>query len=446
MKLSLRRPLSTALAVSAAAAVLASLCPRPAHAAQDGTPAPNPAPATAQPAPVAPAGPAAPTAGPDATVTGTAVVVGSPTVPKDAPAQAPATKSTEPPKPAPFRGSTFIFDQSMSTATAHLEPTPQQSYIPLYTWWLSFRPRYNITDKLAASARFDFYKELTNTSDTTYFREDVFGDIWLTLSYGTPLATKGPWRRTRVGLSGNVILPTSKASQARGLYTTLSGGPNIRQVVPLRDKQDTAFSSLDFSLSASYSHPFTRSTTADGLENTIPRQDLNGRPVQSNDISGRTMSNHRVLATLGAGVAIVPKLHYSLSMIVINGWNYAPKEDITVQTATGPTAVPRSDDSTLFVQSTWFNTSIDYDPIDELSLSLGYYNQAGVLAANGQRRGVFGGQTVWWSPDARVFLTMTANLDAIYKTLTGSKGEGTQERQPTRQTTRNTVTPTPFLF
>ncbi len=51
---------------------------------------------------------------------------------------------------------------------------------------------------------------------------------------------------------------------------------------------------------------------------------------------------------------------------------------------------------------------------DEIDLSLGYYNLANAIAPDGQRRSLFGADNVWWSPDARVFFDITANLDALF--------------------------------
>ena len=47
-----------------------------------------------------------------------------------------------------------------------------------------------------------------------------------------------------------------------------------------------------------------------------------------------------------------------------------------------------------------------------LALSAGYYNLANQLAPDGTRRDPL------WSPSARFFLTVTANLDAIKRRFT----------------------------
>jgi len=58
--------------------------------------------------------------------------------------------------------------------------------------------------------------------------------------------------------------------------------------------------------------------------------------------------------------------------------------------------------------------ALDYTPIDELTVGLGYYNLANALALDGQARTVFGGENIWWSPDARFFFDVSFNLDVLY--------------------------------
>jgi hypothetical protein len=55
--------------------------------------------------------------------------------------------------------------------------------------------------------------------------------------------------------------------------------------------------------------------------------------------------------------------------------------------------------------------SLDYDAIDEMTVSLGYYNQTSQIGPDGTRRNPL------YSPDARFFLTLTGNLDVIYERL-----------------------------
>ena len=72
-----------------------------------------------------------------------------------------------------------------------------------------------------------------------------------------------------------------------------------------------------------------------------------------------------------------------------------------------------------------------FEHLDELVLSVGYYNLSNAIAPDGNARGLVGGDTIWWSPDARFFFSATANLDVLFKDLTQP-----QARPPTAQAAR----------
>ncbi len=433
-----------------------SLIPSAAFAAQD--PAPTPpataqAPATAQPAtPTAPAQPATPTAPaqPATQPAAPAAPAAQPApaadpTPPAAPA-APEPKANEPGGPGvslslttetpakdtvsgesdkkkdekklAWRGSTLMFDQNMSSQTTHLDPATQQTYVGSYEWWISFRPRYYFTEKLNFNMRFDYYKDLTNAENTTYKHEDVFGDIWANLVYALPKLSKNT--EERVGL--RTLLPASKESQAQGIYITAGATGSISQDVPIRGEEAKYLNSAKFALSAAYTHPFSQSTSPANYGNfTYERQDLDGRATSSSLVSPGNLTNHQVLALIDAELAITPKLLFTLDFITINQWKYLPKGDISTNINGVVTPVPRSANATSFKQQVWFIASVGYDVVDEINLSLGYYNLTNELAADGTRRGVIGANTVWWSPDARVFFDVTANLDKAYLWATGQK-------------------------
>ena len=65
--------------------------------------------------------------------------------------------------------------------------------------------------------------------------------------------------------------------------------------------------------------------------------------------------------------------------------------------------------------------------LDELELDFGYYNLANALGPDGQQRSLFGSNNIWWSPDARLFLSATANLDVLYDDVAGHRGASSQQ-------------------
>jgi hypothetical protein len=100
-------------------------------------------------------------------------------------------------------------------------------------------------------------------------------------------------------------------------------------------------------------------------------------------------------------------------MIWIDQFAYKPAD----ATLPDGTVVSHSGSDTQFRQLSWFLTSFDWDPVKELGVSVGYYNLATVIGLDGKYRNPL------WSPDARVFFSLTAHLDAIYDDATHKKAK-----------------------
>ena len=313
----------------------------------------------------------------------------------------------------PLRGSTFLFEQSMTTQTAQVQPSPEQSYVPLYEIWLSFRPRYYFDEHWNVRGRFDYTKELTNNQNTTFYREDVFLDIWTDLVYSTKLDALWPGTKANVGV--RALWPTSKASQGNGTYVTLGTVASALHKFEIRGEDAPSFNNFHVGLTFTYLHPFTNATTPTSYGSfQYARQDIGNddHSILSDQIQGATIVDHTLQAVVDTGLQITPKLSVTLDAVLINQWHYPPPSSGIV-IATGAVNPPRSGD-TLYTPNTWFIADVDYTLFDEVDLSLGYYNLAGEIAPDGQRRGLFGSDNLLWSPDARVFFDITANLDVLF--------------------------------
>jgi hypothetical protein len=342
---------------------------------------------------------------------------------KDQPAQAQTEGKPAAEEKDPIRGSTFIFDQSITTPTADVGLVTPQSRVPLYEWWLSLRPRWYFTDELRLQARLDFTKEFTNSDQTTLYREDVFGDIWTDLVYTKPLAgeeSASPWKHTKAMVAARLIWPTSKISLNQGVYLTAGARAGVTQDIPLRGEDAPVLNSARVGLSFTYLHPFTNSTTPMNTQGPgYISEDTDLRPLNSQQLSGQTFANHTVYGIVDLGLNITPKLSATLDYIMINKWHYAPTS-ACVTITTGPACPPRNNDQQ-YTQEGWAIFSIDYEVIPELSLGIGYYNLANAIAPDGAVRTLWDGgdHNLLWSPDARFFFDVTANLDKIYERASG---------------------------
>ena len=367
---------------------------------------------------------------------------------KDQPEEGQGTEVVPDKDKDPFRGSTFLLDQSASTQTVGLE-NAELSNVPFYGWWLSLRPRYSFDEHWRVQARFDYYKEFTNSQDTTYYREDVFGDIWTDLVYSTPLAKEGRWKNTKVSAGLRALWPTSKQSQANGTYVTVGATAGISQKLPIRGEDAKFLNSARLGVSFAYLHAFTQATTpTDYGSFSHPSESVADSGLgpsaysffSTDQLTGQTLTEHQLYGILDSGLQITPKLGLTVDWILINNWHYAPTSTgVALPTGTvvpGSTGVTSGPDNQ-FTQLGWFVASADYEIIPEMSLGIGYYNLANIVATDGTIRGPFsaGFDNVFWSPDARVFFDVTANLDKIFEDATGKykTGSTAQAAQAARQ-------------
>jgi hypothetical protein len=364
-------------------------------------------------------------ASPVTPVGGSVTVTPGSTESATAPAAAPAEKKDEPSgnaKPEeekekklnPFRGSMFLFDQSIFTS--NLSKGGQLSYSPIYEWWVSPRIYYSINEHIKFGARFDFFKEMFTNHETGYAgaqdtRQWRWGDPWLTASYGSKIDLKkfGGNEKSRwsVGVIGRP--PMSKESQANGQY--FAGGPNASFTYGFDiAKGSKWFSGASVGVSASYSHAFTKSTTPNSFTDfTQQRTDASGDAYLDNQVRSGTLAGNTLLYAFNADLDIYENLSFSGSMIFIDQFAYKSPD-----VAFGGQQIAHSPNDTQFRQLTWFLIDLDYAVIPELTLSLGYYNLNSSIAPDGTRRNVL------WSPESRLFFSLTANLDSIYEDISGT--------------------------
>jgi hypothetical protein len=316
----------------------------------------------------------------------------------------------------PFHGSALFFEQSMTTQTADVGMTPQ-SYVPLYELWLSLRPRYWFDNHWSVRARFDYTKELTNNQTTTLYRQDVLGDTWTDAVYSAKL--DGIWKKgstADVGL--RVIWPTSLASEAEGIYFRTGPRAGIGHDFELRSEDSYWLQSAHVGLAGAYLRTVASATTPTSYAGfAYTRENAEGVSFLSDQISGATLIRDELQLVLEGDLSITPRLGFKTFFAFFNQWHDLPATTTPIATGTGGYAVPYSGDVQV-TQMLWFLVDFDYQLIDELALSVGYYNLTNAVAQDGQSRTLFGSDNIWWSPDARFSFTVTANLDVLYDDAT----------------------------
>jgi hypothetical protein len=333
-------------------------------------------------------------------------------------------------KPSPWRGSILLFDQSVTTQTLGVG-ADYQSYDPTYELWFALKPRYtyyqneNKTTSLAVALWANLYLELTNSDTTTTQREPLLGPTFVSTSLTQTLFERSDYK-TSLTVGPRLTLPTDKESRNSGRYFGLGATAGLTQAVPLNGKDAPAFNGLSFGISSIYAHPFNRAivptTTQDDIVG-LPRQTTAPRTVQvgdrlvpefatGSDALRNAMNVKDSLSISFSGNAqLAPKMALGLSYVISNSWTYWAQPVNQIDIATGPAPVQSIDNPTNHRVGTWALASLDYDLIDEMSMSLGYYNQTNQIGPDGQRRNPL------WSPDARFFFTLSGNLDVIAKDL-----------------------------
>ncbi len=346
-----------------------------------------------------------------------------------------ATGSSKKEATNPFRGSTFTFDQSITTQTADVGTTPQ-TYAPLYELWFSFRPRYSFDEHWALRGRFDYSKQLTNNQQagdylTTKNQADVFGDIWTDFFYATKLDSL--WPGTTVLGGVRAIWPTSQVSQANGTYVTLGVIGDVAHTFELKGEDAPVLNNVRFRIGLQYQHAFTEATTPTYYGNfAYTREDVDDHSFVSDQIGGQTLVNHRLVTILEGALQVTPKLSVLADGILIDNWHYSPTANQCIATTMGCAPLQVGNDQQ-FTEDTWLLLDVDYALFDEVDLGLGYYNLANALGPDGQRRGLWGTDNIWWSPDARFFFDVTANLDAIFDDARNHKYSIQQAAQDARR-------------
>lgn len=335
------------------------------------------------------------------------------------------------PEKLAWRGTQFVFDQSATTQSIGLG----DDYIsdnPTYEMNFSFRPRYYVYDADDHSVNFnavlELTQELTNSDYTTRENELLFGNIMLNASYGYIAYKNNDGVVTQLSVGPRVVFPTSKAAWRSGQRLQIGGGLGLTQAFPVAGAKSSWFPSAAVTGSAYYMKPLQKSTTGENEDFERERQDINAQSIASNQISAGARVNHQVTAMTAASLDVTPKFHLTGSYVWVMQWAYSFDEtEVQPAGVGGLTVTPDEyDDATNFRVLPWFLVSADYDLLPEVGLSAGYYNVTNQLGPDGTRRNPL------WSPEARVFFDITANLDQIYMRLSGSGDEKAAKRATAR--------------
>ncbi len=330
----------------------------------------------------------------------------------DQPTSAP-NEARQAPKSSRFHDTLFVWDNSATTQTVGLG-ADYQSRDPLYEMMFRVGPRFYLFENPARdfSVRADvrLIREFTNSDTTTQRGEWTFADVEVWSAYVESLDRRPGHRTEFVLRAPNLVLPTSKVSYRNGRLFGLGFGLGLDHEVALRAGQNALLSKLLLRPRATYTYDFVDSnvTTNSGIDRI--RMDPDGRSLPSDQLTGSAQPQHVVNLSLRTDTSILENLRF----ISEAGMRYQRRYALTdpcVQVPTGCAAPESSPAPTRWDVTTLFSAGVYYAVTPSAEVGVGYANASLQLGADGRRRGFF------YSPDARVFLTLTVGLSEFYREM-----------------------------
>src|SRR5258708_1155711 len=211
------------------------------------------------------------------------------------------TPEEEKPK-LPWHGSIAFFDQSVSTQTIGLGKD-FQSADNIYELWFSVKPKYFVfetkTNNLSLNLWANLTLEMTNNDATTTSQEPVVGPTWVWASYAYIPVDRGGYKTT-LSIGPRLTLPTEKAARNSGQIIVLGGLGGLVQTFPIAGKDARAFNGGRLGVSGVFDHPLSRGTEASNPTLAQPRQDVGGRLIQSDQLSGASLTRNSSMVSLSA--------------------------------------------------------------------------------------------------------------------------------------------------
>lgn len=320
------------------------------------------------------------------------------------------------PTALPWHDTFLYWDHSITTNTLGVGQS-YQTRDPLYEMTIGLRPRYYFidNDRVTLSARGDLgvISERTNSDTTTEQGEWSATDFELYGAYTYKLRESAD-DLTELGLRlPRITLPTSRVSYDSGKILGLGLRAGLREDVALEGRGAKFFPNLELAVKAEYGYLFTRSEvpTSSGLERV--RLDPDGRSVISDQLGGASFAAHSAVFGLAALLHVHEAVLWTTAFEARPAWKYPVRHDVQVcgvvltgcTTPSGVADPQTRSVLTLFQSEFWITFT------DVLSANVGYLNLSGQIAPDGRARSVF------YSPDARFYLTLNIGLDQLYEGL-----------------------------
>ena len=329
----------------------------------------------------------------------------------------------------PWRGTSLGWDNSATTETVGVgrneltrNPTYEMSFIfgPRYYLWEAEDPSQSISLR----GRLDLIREFTNSDSTTKRGEWTLSDLSIFPQYSRNLYKEGDIRTDLALRAPTLAFPTSKNSANSGRIIQVGALAGVTQQVPLMGTSEPVLQTFALTGRVGYSHWFTKATQPTNGDLAYTRMGPDGRALPSDQLGGAANAAHNVTLDLIGELAITEKVVWTNWFSWRPVWKYDfENRPVCGNLLTGCETPSTVQDPNNFSVITLFNSEVGVDVIDEMNVAVGYANLTLQQGPDGTRRNIF------YSPDARVYATITAKLDEIYKSASGlRKSESSDKR------------------
>jgi hypothetical protein len=352
-----------------------------------------------------------------------------------APAPPPGADATKPPAPppaptgrVPWRGLTLEW---ISSATASIlgvgKKTIGTDHQSAGMSWRLTIP-YTVVDQPFWSVRLStaptLAVELTNSDTDTTYREPQFLDLPLRADFKLNLFSKGLWKTSTTFRSG-LTFPTWKYSYGTGTILSTNQRVSVAQTFPLAGEKSPVFKSFDVSALLSWSHRFSRATTATNSNLDRPRQDFSGSSFLSDQLSTTRLAADTLQESISVAFSQDIK---DMSLGLSFNFNFAQQfkpafssgNTCDVKIVTGCVDVTNDPNAPNKQYYYGFGTSLSFDPVPEAGIEISYSSSSSALgqstlAPDGTR------QSFFYTPYAEFGLSLIFHPDALYERLSPPK-------------------------
>lgn len=327
----------------------------------------------------------------------------------------------------PWRESLLRWDQSASGTTVGVGQD-YQSRNPSYEMTLVLAPRYYLYEDerqtLGLRAELGLFREFTNSDRTTRRGEWSFLDTALLAAYSRELYGRDEVRTKLLVRAPVLMLPTSRASGAggsarSGTFFGLGAAAGLAQTLPLLGTDASTLRTVTFIGTVGYDHNFTRATEAVAPDLQRVRMTPEGRTTPGDQLNGAALAQHQLTLGLLVDTALSERVGFTSALLWRPVWKYGFEDSECIRIQNDCVTPDRVDEPTRYGVVTLFSAEVSVRPFPELTVAFGYVNATLQLGPSGERRNLF------YSPDARFYVSAITYLDELYLTVSGQREETT---------------------